>query len=89
MCFSCRSSLSAASCIADSAGTVSPRAKAAQFLDKLFDSLETMEEAGGITVAANTAGWSPKARKRAEASLIATKEAIERQLGQLQVRKRP
>jgi molybdenum-dependent DNA-binding transcriptional regulator ModE len=54
--------------------------KAHQYADKLFDSLEALEEAGGIVQAARLAGWSPKARKRAEASIVAARDALDRQL---------
>ena len=57
--------------------------KVQQYLDKLFDACESLEEAGGIRAAADSAGWTPKARKRAEAALADAREAIERQLGQL------
>ena len=80
----------------DPAGTPDPRPKSGPstdpmvawnkiqlYLDRLFDSLEALDESGGITAAASSGGWTPKARKRAEASLIAAREAIDRQLGQL------
>ncbi len=58
-------------------------AKAHGYADKLFDALAALEESGGIVEAARAGGWSPKARNRAEASLVAAKDAIERQLKQL------
>jgi hypothetical protein len=57
--------------------------KASQYCDKLFDALQSLEEAGGIVVAADRAGWTPRARRRAEASLMAARQAIDRQLAAL------
>src|SRR4051794_25782002 len=57
--------------------------KAQQYLDKLWESLEALDEAGGMVAAAEAGGWSPKARKKAESSLVAAKEAVERALKQL------
>jgi hypothetical protein len=57
------------------------------YLDRLFDVLEKLEEAGGIRAAAESSGWTPKARRRAEATLAATHAAIGRQLEQLRGRK--
>jgi hypothetical protein len=54
-----------------------------QYLDRLFDSLERLDEAGGIGQAARAGGWSPKAVRRAEASLVSARDAIGRALGQL------
>jgi hypothetical protein len=62
--------------------------KASQYCDKLFDALEALEEAGGIVAAADRAGWSPKARKRAETSLLAARQAIDRQLAALKGKQR-
>jgi hypothetical protein len=61
--------------------------KAHQYADKLFDALEALDEAGGIVAAAKLGGWSPKARKRAEASLAAARDAIDRQLLRLRGRR--
>jgi hypothetical protein len=57
--------------------------KAQQYLDKLWESLEALEESGGIAAAASAGSWTPKARKKAEASLSAAREAVERSLKQL------
>jgi hypothetical protein len=62
--------------------------KASQHCDKLFEALEALEEAGGIVAAADRAGWTPGARKRAEASLTAAREAIDRQLATLKEKRR-
>src|SRR4051794_8646484 len=50
--------------------------KTQQYLDRLFDALEQLDEAGGVVAAARAGGWSPKARKKAAASLAAAKDAI-------------
>jgi hypothetical protein len=57
--------------------------KAHTAADRLFDALEALEEAGGIGAAAEAGCWTPKARKKAESSLVAAKEAVERALKQL------
>jgi hypothetical protein len=51
--------------------------------DRLFDSLNALEELGGIARAAKSAGWSPKALNKALASLRATRDAIDGQLAAL------
>ena len=56
--------------------------KAHTAADRLFDALESLEESGGILAAAES-GAGRRARRKAEASLVAAKEAIERQLKQL------
>jgi hypothetical protein len=57
--------------------------KAHQYADKLFDALEALDEAGGIRAVEEDSRWSLKAKKRAEASLVAARDAIERQLARL------
>src|SRR5207237_1442365 len=51
--------------------------KCQNYLDKLFDSLEGLEEGGGLAQVMRSAGWSAKAQKRALASLTAVRTALD------------
>lgn len=58
-------------------------AKVHTFSDRLFDALELLEDAGGLPRAAVAAGWTPKAIRGVEATLLAARDAIDRQLAEL------
>jgi hypothetical protein len=52
-------------------------------LDRLFDCLEALDEAGGVLAAAEQAGWTPKAHRKADESIAVVLEALDRQLIEL------
>ena len=51
--------------------------KTSGYLDKLFEALDDLDEAGGLDAAAKAGNWSPKARTKAVASLEAVRGQLE------------
>ena len=62
--------------------------KAQGYLDKLFDALHELEEGGGVLEAARLGGWKPSKLDKAAQALKATKDAIDGELGRLNVARR-
>ena len=52
------------------------------YLYKLFDSLQNLDEGGGLAEAARLGGWKGKKLKKARPSLKAIRDAIDGALGE-------
>jgi hypothetical protein len=58
------------------------------YADKLFASLDELQDLGGTCKLAASARWSPEAHDRAAGQLLAVVEAAEAELGRLELRRR-
>ena len=61
--------------------------RAQQYLDRLFDALDALEEAGGLTRAAEVGGWRASPLAKATRSIEAARDALDDQLRALGIRR--
>jgi hypothetical protein len=67
---------------------VSTWSKVGTYSSKLRESLEELQRLGGACRVAASARWTPSDHDRALGDLLATVEALELELGQLELRRR-
>lgn len=62
--------------------------RVAGYCDKLWDALQDLDEAGGVTRVAAFGQWQPKTQDKALATLTAARDALASEVARLEARRR-